>query len=178
MGRAGAIAAAVMLSAGIASCSSSDGTGCDDGGSCSSVTAGASSAPQSTEAVTLSLSLGCRTAEVWGVSPDRTIGVGVVTRDSQPSSAQATEIDFDTTSDEVEFIAYRGTDVTSQLCGASGTPTATRLEIVSGSGTLALDALGPIPMGGRLTTTELVLDDGTVIAPMDVTATCIGCFPS
>jgi hypothetical protein len=177
MGRAGAITVVVMSCIGMASCSTSDGTGCDDGASCSSVTV-ASSAPPSTEAVTLSLALDCRTAEVWGVSPDRTIAVGVVTRDSQPSSARPTEIDFDTTSDEVEFVAYRGTDVTSQLCGASGTPTATRLEIVSGSGTLALDALGPIPMGGRLTTTALVLDDGTVIAPMDVTATCIGCFPS
>ena len=137
-----------------------------------------SSAPPRTLPVTLEVSRNCRNAEVWGVSSDGTIGVGVVTRESQPSSDQASAIDFDATSGTVDFIAYRGTDLTNQLCGPSGKPNAARIKVVSGSGTLALDALGPIPMGGRLTTTELVLEDGTVVAPMDLMATCIGCFPT
>ena len=112
------------------------------------------------------------------MSSDGAIGVGVVTRGFQPSSDQPSVLKFDVTSDKVDFIAYKGKDLINQLCGPSGIPTAERIEIVSGSGTLALDALGPLPMGGRLTTTELVLADGTVIAPMDLVATCIGCFPS
>jgi hypothetical protein len=128
--------------------------------------------------VTLTAGRACMSAEVWGVSSDGTIGLGVVTTSSQPSSDQPSVIHFDASSDAVDFIAYKGEDLNNQLCGGSGQPTAERIAIVSGSGTLALDALGPLPMGGRLTTTEVVLSDGTVIAPMDLTANCIGCFPS
>ena len=155
----------------LAGCSGSS-TGSDGG------VTNPSSAPPRTQPVTLNVSRNCRNAEVWGVSSDGTIGVRVVTRESQPSSDQASVIDFDATSATVDFIAYRGTDLTNQLCGPSGKPNAARLKVVSGSGRLALDALGPIPMGGRLTTTELDLEDGTVVAPMDLTATCIGCFPT
>jgi len=116
-------------------------------------------------------------AEVWGVSSDGTLGLGAVTRSSQPSSDQPSVLRFDTASEEVDFIAYRGEDLINQLCGGRAKPVAERIEIISGSGTLALDALGPIPMSGRLTTTEVVLADGTVIAPMNLTADCIGCFP-
>ena len=178
MGRVRVIATLVLGCVSLASCSSSDGTGCDDVGSCTTLLVDPSPKPQSAETVTLGVTRDCRNAEVWGVSSDGTIGVGVVTRESQPWSDQATHIDFDGTSDEVDLIAYRGDDLTNQLCGSSGVPTAARLKVVSGSGTLALDALGPIPMGGRLTTTELVLEDGTIVAPMDLTATCIGCFPT
>ena len=128
--------------------------------------------------VKLTVTRACMSAEVWGVSSDGTLGLGAVTRSSQPSSDQPSVLRFDTTSEEVDFIAYRGEDLINHLCGGRAQPVAERIEIISGSGTLALDALGPIPMSGRLTTTEVVLADGTVIAPMDLTADCIGCFPS
>lgn len=128
--------------------------------------------------VKLTVTRACMSAEIWGVSSDGTIALGVVTTSSQPSSDQPSVIQFDTSSDAVEFIAYKGKDLINQLCGGTGQPAADRITIVSGSGTLVLDALGPLPMGGRLTTTEVVLEDGTVIAQMDLEGNCIGCFPS
>ncbi len=137
-----------------------------------------SSTTRLAEPVRLTVARACMTAEVWGVSPDGTIGLGVVTKSSQPSSDQPSVIQFDASSDEVDFIAYKGKDLINQLCGGTGQPTADRITIVRGSGTLALDPLGPLPMGSRLTTTEVLLADGTVIAPLDIEGNCIGCFPT
>lgn len=149
--------------------------GCSGSGD-SAVTSTSSTQP--TVPVSLTVTRACMSAQIWGVSSDGTIGLGVVTRSPQPSSDQPSVLQFDMTSEEVDFIAYKGEDLINQLCGGSGQPSADRIKIVSGSGTLSLDALGPLPMGGRLTTTEVVLADGTIIAPMDLKATCIGCFPS
>lgn len=77
-----------------------------------------------------------------------------------------------------QLTAYEGSGIALQLCSGTGEPDAEQIDVVSGTATLTLDPLGSIPMRGRLTTTALVLSDGTTILPIDVTATCVGCFPT
>ena len=78
-----------------------------------------------------------------------------------------------------QLVAFRGTGLAEQVCSGTGTlPNSEQLDVVSGSGTLTLDPLGVSPATGRFQTGELVLEDGTVIAPIDVNATCVGCFPT
>lgn len=125
-------------------------------------------------ALSLTVPRNCMSAEVWAVAPDDSLGVGVVVSAEQRSATEPTLYSLTSS----QFIAYGGSGIAGQLCSGTGEPDAETLHVVSGSGTLTLDPLGPIPMRGRLVTTELVLDDGTTVSAIDIAATCIGCFPT
>ena len=127
-------------------------------------------------AVTLSVGRDCYSAHVWAFAADDTLGVGVIV-DAEEARPAPEPIVFTVAAHQL--VAFRGTGLAEQVCSGTGTfPNSEQLDVVSGSGTLTLDPPGFTPGTGRFQTGELVLDDGTVIAPIEVTATCVGCFPT
>ena len=116
----------------------------------------------------------CRNVEIWAFNTSDTVGVGVVLNADNRSGTVSTTYTL-TASD---FTAYRGTGLAQQFCSPSGTSQLQQLHVIAGTGTLILDPLGPIPMNGQLTTTDLRLSDGTTVAALHVKASCVRCLPS
>ena len=157
-------------------------TACSDGGAADVSTTSSSASLSPTTAssataasVSLTVELSCLNTHVFVMSADETMAVGLIADASGPGTIQ-----FDASSSNVEFMAYRGSAIRGAACdgGADSRPSGEPLKITSGSGTLTLDSTTISGTGDHLTTTELRLSDGTIVAPIDIALSCAGCFPS
>ena len=113
-------------------------------------------------------------SEVWAVSTDGSIAIGVRFDPAEQSTTGPTVLSLAPSG----LVVVRGIALAQQLCSGAGTLPASGIAVVSGSGTLSLDPPGPFPLLGVLTTGELMLSDGSVISPIHAEASCLGCFPS
>ena len=164
----------ISVICGLTACT--DGRATEVSTTASSVAAASTPASTPTNApVALTLELSCLNTHVFVMSADRTLALGLVAHATGPGTFQ-----FDASSPNVELMAYRGAEVRGDACNgaADSRPSGERLTVTSGSGKLTLDATPISGSGDHLTTTELRLSDGTIIAPIDVALSCAGCLPS
>ena len=166
------ITAVLALICGLTACSG-DSSGSPTSSSVASVSTTLPKAPDAP--VSLTIELSCLNTQVFVLSADQTLAFGLIAEATGPGVMK-----FDSSSSNVELMAYRGADVRGGACsgGEESRPTGERLKVTSGSGTLTLDDTAVAGKGDRLTTTELLLSDGTIIAPIDMALSCAGCFPT